>query len=361
MLDDAQNPTTLYHDDANVQSLNNASWDPCLDPCLDPCPNTSTHSFFDGIDLHEHTMANPSQSTTVLVTTKGTQPAEQSLPWHLSNARNIDKFLAPSTLIDNSLSKPKDNHFPSPPEVDPQSRAATRGDLLNSPFPTETYGTAANHAMERPASRSEPQTAFIAWTPSTTSLQAKAIDSSGNSGNTQISSISDTSHQEASRHGSISGLAASLQPRHPEKDLAVARLNYIVEPANRGQRRSTDSSSEDGMYSVSTSPESVLVWRHLIHTCCENGHLPLVEELLEVGLDINTKDSAGNTPLHIAAGAGHVNVLRFLLMKGCDVNAINNAGWTAAHLASIKGHRHCLRLLLENNASPWARLNVQDE
>ncbi|KAM7215654.1 Ankyrin repeat-containing domain protein [Rhypophila decipiens] len=99
-------------------------------------------------------------------------------------------------------------------------------------------------------------------------------------------------------------------------------------------------------------------WRHIIHTCCEVGHISLVEELVESGLDIEKRDSAGNTPLHIAANAGHEEIMAYLLEKGCNVDAVNNAGWTAAHLATAKGHRGCLRLLLELNASPWARVNT---
>ncbi|KAL9617005.1 MAG: hypothetical protein Q9160_008195 [Pyrenula sp. 1 TL-2023] len=114
-----------------------------------------------------------------------------------------------------------------------------------------------------------------------------------------------------------------------------------------------------GSPSARSSPTSdEIVWRHLIHTSCEAGHLNLVKDLINAGLDINRQDSAGNTPLHVAAGAGHIDIMKFLVESGCSVNAVNHVGWTAVHMATVKGQGRCVRLLLEQDANPWTRLKM---
>jgi ankyrin repeat protein len=48
-----------------------------------------------------------------------------------------------------------------------------------------------------------------------------------------------------------------------------------------------------------------------------------VRRLLEEGVDINSKDKYGGTPLLQAAVNGHEALVRLLLEKGADVNAGN--------------------------------------
>ena len=58
------------------------------------------------------------------------------------------------------------------------------------------------------------------------------------------------------------------------------------------------------------------------------------------------KDSAGNTPLHLAAQHGHVQATAVLLEAGCDVNA-RASGTTPLHLCSFSGAVGTMRLLLD--------------
>lgn len=81
------------------------------------------------------------------------------------------------------------------------------------------------------------------------------------------------------------------------------------------------------------------------------GNSDLTVRLLKQGMDPNTADHSGRTPLHIAAANGHLECVQVLLDHGSDPNMQDNEGnvplWEA-----IKGrHGMVARLLWENNAN----------
>lgn len=61
---------------------------------------------------------------------------------------------------------------------------------------------------------------------------------------------------------------------------------------------------------------------------------------------VNKKDSAGNSPLHLAAQHGHVTATRYLLDMGCTVDN-GGTGATPLHRASFAGAVTTMQLLLE--------------
>lgn len=62
---------------------------------------------------------------------------------------------------------------------------------------------------------------------------------------------------------------------------------------------------------------------------------------------VKKRDSAGNTPLHLAAQHGHVAATALLLDAGCDVNAHYECGATPLHRASFAGAVATMQLLLQ--------------
>jgi ankyrin repeat protein len=86
-----------------------------------------------------------------------------------------------------------------------------------------------------------------------------------------------------------------------------------------------------------------------------NGHEAVVRLLLEKGADITAKDGRGVTALHLAAATGHEAVMRLLLQKGTDVAAKDGRGVTALHLAAANGHEAMVRLLVERGADVAAK------
>ena len=61
----------------------------------------------------------------------------------------------------------------------------------------------------------------------------------------------------------------------------------------------------------------------------------IVRLLIDYGADINTIDSAGDTPLHRAARQGSLEIVKSLLNAGADVDAKNDLGLKAASVARI--------------------------
>ena len=87
----------------------------------------------------------------------------------------------------------------------------------------------------------------------------------------------------------------------------------------------------------------------------ERKHIPVAEILLSSGIDVNCKDSAGQTSLHRATHCGHEEMIRFLIKSGADIECQNDDGRTPWS-ANVRGKNETvLKLLLEAGADPSTR------
>ncbi|XP_078600101.1 uncharacterized protein LOC144875153 [Branchiostoma floridae x Branchiostoma japonicum] len=89
-----------------------------------------------------------------------------------------------------------------------------------------------------------------------------------------------------------------------------------------------------------------------LHLASEQGHFEVVEVLIDIGADPHTRDKQGDTALHWAAYHGHVKVVELLLSKGLDSNAKGCNGITAVHRAAERGQAQTLQVLLAAGGSP---------
>ena len=82
--------------------------------------------------------------------------------------------------------------------------------------------------------------------------------------------------------------------------------------------------------------------------------LAIVEILVDGGANVNVQDKYGRTPLMIHAVNGNNDIVSYLITHGADVDRKDNAGQTALHLT-------CFFTIVEIIVDGGANVNVQDD
>lgn len=98
-----------------------------------------------------------------------------------------------------------------------------------------------------------------------------------------------------------------------------------------------------------------------LHTAVYKNSIPCVDYLLDQGLDINSLNNQGQTPLHEAAElfkkSDSPAMIRHLASKGASIDAQDNKGLTPLHCAVSSYNIGAIQCLLELNANPLLRNN----
>ena len=91
-----------------------------------------------------------------------------------------------------------------------------------------------------------------------------------------------------------------------------------------------------------------------LHSAAYYGDFEMIQVLLECGVDVNSKNNVGSTPLDFASLGGRHNeprVARLLIEYGANPNTRDMVGLTPLHRASKGGRTEVLRLIIEHGAS----------
>ena len=110
----------------------------------------------------------------------------------------------------------------------------------------------------------------------------------------------------------------------------------------------------------------------LLHVAAFAGHLPIIDLLLERGLDVNAREKGDNTyAMHWAAAAGHIDVVRRLADAGGDVvghgddHELEVIGWASCWEGADQRHAAIAEFLVSRGARHHIfsaiALNLPDE
>ncbi|XP_063628854.1 rabankyrin-5 [Cydia splendana] len=89
-----------------------------------------------------------------------------------------------------------------------------------------------------------------------------------------------------------------------------------------------------------------------LHLCCTWGLTDVIQTLLEHGANINSKDSEGKTPLHIAIENQHEGIISLLLSQpGIDLSARDNKGVSPFAAALTARNNKAAQAILTKNPS----------
>jgi len=93
----------------------------------------------------------------------------------------------------------------------------------------------------------------------------------------------------------------------------------------------------------------------LLHNAAFKGDVNALRILLLLGLDVNSKDIFGRTPLHCAILANSKNAVKFLMQAGADIDKADHAGDLPLHYAVRKGHQDILDWFASsyNDVNAW--------
>ena len=95
-----------------------------------------------------------------------------------------------------------------------------------------------------------------------------------------------------------------------------------------------------------------------LHSAASNRNKTAdVERMLANGVDVDSRDKTGRTPLYNAAGLGHTHTVELLIDYGADVNTKDNKGETPLHVAAQSGMPDIAKLLLDADADANAKTN----
>lgn len=87
-----------------------------------------------------------------------------------------------------------------------------------------------------------------------------------------------------------------------------------------------------------------------IHSA-EKGDNRVVELFLGSGVDIDTRDSHGWTPLIASVFNGKEEVASYLISNGASIHASDKAGYGALHWAAFNGYYNIVKLLVDKGAN----------
>jgi len=87
-----------------------------------------------------------------------------------------------------------------------------------------------------------------------------------------------------------------------------------------------------------------------LHAAVVRGDQYEVQDLIKSGIDLNSRDSHGRTPLMVATYQKNIEIAGLLLAKGADVNALDYQRYDMLTNAAVMNHLPLVKLAIESGA-----------
>lgn len=92
-----------------------------------------------------------------------------------------------------------------------------------------------------------------------------------------------------------------------------------------------------------------------IHVAALTGNIPVLQQYIDAGADLNKKDAYGSTPLIIAATFGQTEAARMLIEADANLEITNNQGSSPLQIAALFGRIEIVQILLNHGANRYYR------
>lgn len=144
---------------------------------------------------------------------------------------------------------------------------------------------------------------------------------------------------------------SSLNRQHPRPACdAVSRAHRLWRAALLLAGLAVLGNAQVYAFPVSPTTAEIAAYGPL-HAAAHKGDVAMVERLVAAKADVNSRDTYGRTPLHVAAFAKRHDVIRVLARAGADLGAFEHDRYDAVTIVGILGDDETLRTLLAAGAS----------
>ncbi len=122
-------------------------------------------------------------------------------------------------------------------------------------------------------------------------------------------------------------------------DMKVAIFLFLTALAGPGHAQTAPSTAEIAAYQG-------------LHRAAAEGDAETIRALAAEGADLNARDNAGRTPVHVAAFASSEAALQALAEAGADMNALDGESYDAVTIAAVADDPDLMSLALSLGNRP---------
>jgi ankyrin repeat protein len=139
--------------------------------------------------------------------------------------------------------------------------------------------------------------------------------------------------QDISSGGSDASSVCAASGSPPESREAINKVESWISDVDEVP---TEDPNENAGEGDSDSEDAERYLQTVFHIAVDNEYLDLIQLLLSVGVDVNSRrwDRSQTTALQAAVKGGNLNIIQLLLENGADVNATGIFEQTVLHVAT---------------------------